>query len=88
MIARFSHTLSNPIVHAWNRRLSGRESIADYYRDKRRILVKAGATEAIQIEMLTDGMPDYYKPLIKGRDPKTAAEWIQAALIFQRKDRN
>ena len=88
MIARFSHTIGNPIVEAVDRRLSSRETVTDYFNDKRRLLVKSGVSDAVQVELLTSGMPDYYKPLIKGRDPKTASEWIQTELMFERKDRS
>ena len=87
MIPWFSHTLSNPIIDAIERRLTSRETIADYFNEKRRLLVKAGTSDAIQVELLTNGMPDYYKPLIKSREPKNASEWIRTALMFERKDR-
>ena len=88
MIARFSNSIRNPIIEAFDRRLSSRETVSDYFNDKRRLLVRAAVSDAVQVELLTNGMPEYYKPLIKGRKPKNATEWIETALMFERKDRS
>ena len=54
MIARFSHSIGNPIIEAFDRRLSGRETVSDYFNDKRRLLVRAAVSDEVQVEMSTN----------------------------------
>ena len=89
MTDRFDVTIANPINRAIHRKLSSRESVTDYFNDKRRQLVRSGASPEIQVELLTEGMPEYYKPLIqKSQRPEDRHRMDSiSALMFQRTDR-
>ena len=83
LIARFGQAVANPIVQATNRRLSARETVSNYYNEKRRLLVQAGASEAIQVALLTSGMPESYLAFIASQSPQTTADWIRIALLVE-----
>ena len=83
MIARFGKVFGNPIVEATERRLSSREDVSNYYNDKKRLLTQANVSEDIQIELLTNGMPDYYRTLIAIHRPKTTSDWLEIAFSIE-----
>ena len=49
----------------------------------RRLMAETGASPAIQVAMLTKGMPESYRPLIASHKPKTPEDWIEMALVIE-----
>ncbi|KAL8947717.1 MAG: hypothetical protein Q9183_007757 [Haloplaca sp. 2 TL-2023] len=83
MIARFGQEIANPIVEATHRRLTFRETVSQYFNEKRRLLIKAGAPIPIQVALLNSGMPDAYQQIIGAQLPKTPNEWLKIALQLE-----
>ena len=83
LIARFGQVVTNPIVEATNRRLSPKESVSNYFNDKRRLLIQAGASEQIQVALLTSGMPESYQAFIASQCPLTTSDWLRIALLVE-----
>ena len=83
LIARFGQAVANPIVQATYRRLSPKESVSTYFNEKRRLRIQAGASEAIQVALLTSGMPESYQAFIASQSPQTTSDWIRIALLVE-----
>ena len=83
MQKRFDQYVTNRIIEASDRRLHAKETVLAYYNDMRRLMAETGAAAAIQVAMLTKGMPESYRPLIASHKPKTPEDWIEIALVVE-----
>ena len=83
MLKRFDQFVTNRIIEASERRSHSKETVLSYYNDTRRLMAETGASPAIQVEMLTKGISESYRPLIASHKPKTPEDWIEMALVIE-----
>ena len=80
---RFGHSELPPMRAAINRRLIRSETIKDYYDDKCQHLRRAHMPEDQISDVLTEGLPDAYRPHFYGKRFQTPGEWLRLALDIE-----
>ena len=80
LIQRYGHSDIPPMLSAIRRRLQKQESIKTYFDDKCRFLrQEKGLSEGTQTQLLTDGLPEYYRTYFYGKRFVSTTEWLQTA---------
>ena len=80
---RFGHSELPPMRAAINRRLIRSETIKDYYDDKCHHLRRAHMPEDQISDVLTEELPDAYRPHFYGKRFQTPGEWLRLALDIE-----
>ena len=87
LINRYAHTDVPPITAATRRRLLRNEDIRRYFDDKVKLLRKTALKESEMAELLTEGLPDAYRPFFYGKRFPNVSEWLKTAQDIEA-DRN
>ena len=76
MVQRFGTPVVHPIIEAQKRILTRTDTIQSYFDDKMNILRRANLPESAMVALLTDGMPQNYRPTLIGSQPQTPLTWL------------
>ena len=83
IIRRFGQAVVCPVVTASRRRLLKNEKVQAYYEDKMRILRQTSLSAEEQVGLLTDGMPNWYRPHLIAGNPTSPQTWLTFAIAYE-----
>ena len=76
---RYGHSDIPPITAAARRRLQRSETVKQYYDDKYKILRRTNLTENHMADLLTEGLPNFYRQHFYGKRFTSTSEWLLTA---------
>lgn len=83
MKQRFGERTIEPVLAAQRRRLQKGETVQQYYEDKMYLLRKTGLSEMSMAEILTDGMPHYYRTPLIASSISSVSDWLNKAVRLE-----
>lgn len=83
MVQRFGERTIDPVLAANRRRLNHGESVQAYFEEKMYLLRQTGLSETSMAEVLTDGLPPYYRTPLIAASIKDTSEWLSKAVRLE-----
>ena len=83
MTQRFGTPVVHPIIEAQKQVLSRADTVQTYFDAKMSLLRRAKLPDSAMVAMLTDGMPQQYRPTLIGSQPASTLAWLAIALQLE-----
>jgi hypothetical protein len=83
MTKRFGQLTIDPVLAAQRRRLQKGETVQQYYEDKMYLLRQTGLKEESMAEILTDGMPHFYRTPLIASTIVSVHDWLNKAVRLE-----